>query len=84
VVGEINELQATIAAAVEQQSATAGEIGRSVDQISAGTGQIAENISGVAVAAGSTSDGAGVTQQSASELAKTATELNELVGTFRY
>ena len=55
-----------------------------MEQISAGTGQIAENISGVAVAASATSDGAGVTLQSASELAKTATELNELVGTFQY
>lgn len=84
VVSEINQLQGTIASAVEQQSATAGEIGRSVDQVSAGAGQIAENISGVAVAASSTSEGAGVTLQSASELAKTATELSQLVGAFRY
>jgi methyl-accepting chemotaxis protein len=84
VVGEINQLQGAIAAAVEEQSATAGEIGRGVDQISAGTGQIAENISGVAIAAGSTSEGAVVTLQSAGDLAKTAAELNQLVGMFTY
>jgi hypothetical protein len=65
IIGEINDLQNTIASAVEEQAATAGEI--------------TSNISGVATAAESTSTGATSIQQSAQDLARSAAELNEIV-----
>jgi len=84
VVNQINELQTTIAAAVEQQSATASEISRNVNQIATGSGDIARNISHVAQAAEATSQGAGVTQQSANQLSGLATRVDELVRSFKY
>ena len=83
VIDHINELQTAIAAAVEEQSATAAEISRNVAQVSSATGDIAQNITGVAEAAGSTAHGADVAQQSAGELAALAGRVHGLVETFR-
>jgi methyl-accepting chemotaxis protein len=84
VVHEINDLQTTIAAAVEEQSATASEISRNVGQIAIGSEGIARNITGVAQAAGATSQSAGVTHQSATELSQLATRVDKLVRSFTY
>src|SRR5204863_9743252 len=48
VVGEISTIQNTIAAAVEEQSATTSAISRNAAQVADGAQQIAENINGVA------------------------------------
>jgi methyl-accepting chemotaxis protein len=82
VVNQINQLQTTIAAAVEEQSVTACEISRNVGQIAAGSGDIAGNISEVAQAAGASAEGAGMTQQSATQLCNLATRVDTLVRTF--
>ncbi len=55
-IAHINELSATIAAAVEEQGAATQEISRNVEQVSAVTRDVATNISGVAQAASQTGD----------------------------
>jgi methyl-accepting chemotaxis protein len=84
VVASINELQATIAAAVEEQTATTAEISRNVVEAAGGSGEIAANIAGVAQAASVTREGATGSQQASSSLASLSAELSELVGHFRY
>jgi methyl-accepting chemotaxis protein len=84
VIAQINEFQSTIASAVEEQSATAGEISRNVADVAQGSGQITQNISGVAEAAQSTSTGANDTLQSSDELSRMAAELQQHVVKFKY
>jgi methyl-accepting chemotaxis protein len=84
IVEKINEIQATIATAVEEQTATTGEIGRNVAEAAQGSSEIAASISSVAQAAEGTSSGAASTLQSASQLATMASRLREVVGQFRY
>ena len=84
VIAQINEFQSTIASAVEEQSATAGEISRNVTDVAEGSGQISQNISGVAEAAQSTSTGSNDTLQSSSELSRMAAELQQHVVKFKY
>lgn len=83
VIGRINDIQATIASAVEEQTATTNEIARSVTEAAAGAGGIAEDVTQVATAADDTRRGVVDTQQSATELAAMARELKELVGRYR-
>jgi methyl-accepting chemotaxis protein len=84
VVRQISQIQDTIAAAVQEQSATTGEINRNVSELATGSQQIADNIAGVAEVAAGTSADAGTTQQAAASLAGMANQLRELVGSFRY
>jgi methyl-accepting chemotaxis protein len=78
----VTEIQTTIAAAVEQQAATTGEITRSVNGAAAGARDITDNINGVAGAAATTAKGAAETQHAASELAVLASQLHALVAQF--
>jgi methyl-accepting chemotaxis protein len=84
VVNRISEIQQTIAAAVEEQSATTNEINRNVSELASGSQQIADNIAGVAGTASATSGDAGATQRAAADLAEMASALQHLVGAFRY
>ncbi len=84
VINKINEYQSIIAAAVEQQSAAAGEIAQNISEVARGSTEITQNINGVAEAAKGTSSGANDTQQASSELAQMAAELQKLVGQFKY
>ena len=84
VIARISEFQTTIASAVEEQTATTAEMGRSVTEASAGTGEIAENITGVAEAARLTSQGISETQQATADLARMSGELSAVVANFRY
>ena len=61
VIAQINEAQTTIAAAVEEQSATNDEIARSINSVVVGIAEIADNVAGVA-------DAASVTNTSAEDL----------------
>ena len=83
VIGRINDIQTTIASAVEEQTATTNEIARSVTEAAGGANGIADDISQVASAADDTRQGAQNTLQSATELAAMAAELKALVGRFR-
>jgi len=84
IITRINEFQNTIASAVEEQNATTSEIAKNVNDAANGTTEIAENIGGVAETAQSTSTGANDTQQASAELSRIATEMQQLVGKFRY
>jgi methyl-accepting chemotaxis protein len=83
VIERIDSLQTRIAAAVEEQSATTGEIGRNIVEATTGTTEIAENIVQVAQAAQSTAEGAANTQVSSQELARMAQSLQRLVEEYR-
>ena len=83
VIGRINDIQTTIASAVEEQTATTNEIARSVTEAAGGANGIADDVSQVAAAADDTRQGAQNTLQSATELSTMATELKQLVGRFR-
>ena len=78
VITQINDISNTIASAVEEQTATANEIGRNVSEAANGAAEIAQNITAVALAAQNTTQGAINSQQAASELARMAAELQQL------
>jgi methyl-accepting chemotaxis protein len=84
IINQINDIQNTIASAVEEQTATTGEISRNVAEAAQGSNEIAENISGVAQAARSTTEGASNTKSSADELSKIALDLQKLVAQFKH
>ncbi len=84
VIERIDENQSMIAAAVEEQSATTGEISRSVNDAATGASQIATNVAAIAESAGATSAGADATRGSAQELFALADDVNELIGRFTY
>jgi len=58
VIVQINDIQNTIASAVEEQSATTNEISRNLAEAAHGSTDITRNIGGVAEAARSTTAGA--------------------------
>jgi methyl-accepting chemotaxis protein len=84
IINQINDIQNTIASAVEEQTATTGEISRNVAEAAKGSSEIAQNITGVAQAAHSTTEGASNTKASADELSRIAMDLQKLVGQFKY
>jgi len=83
VIKRINDIQNTIASAVEEQTATTNEIARNISEGARGSSDIAQNIVGVAQAAKGTEESAGASQQAAMELAKMATALRQLVERFK-
>ena len=83
VIEQIDSLQTKIAAAVEEQSVTTGEISRNISEATTGTSEIAENIVQVAPAAQSTAEGASNTQISSQELARMAQALQRLVEEYK-
>jgi methyl-accepting chemotaxis protein len=83
-IAQINEIQHSIASAVEEQTAAINEIARSMNEVSSGSQDIGDSISGVNDAAQSASSGAEQTRTAAGELAQMASTLEGLVGSFRY
>ncbi len=83
IIGQIADLQTTIASAVEEQTATTNEMARNVSEAAKGSSEIAQNITGVAQAASSTSHGASDSLRASSELSRMATELQDLVRRFK-
>ena len=84
IIGQINELQNSIASAVEEQTATATEIGRNIADAARGTVSIAENIQGVARASSETSEVADNTRLASESLADMAGKINSLIKRFKY
>jgi methyl-accepting chemotaxis protein len=84
VIVQINDIQNTIASAVEEQSATTNEISRNLAEAARGSSEITKNITGVAEAARSTTAGATDTQKSAQSLERMSAELQGLVAQFKY
>ncbi|HBJ33852.1 MAG TPA: hypothetical protein DDZ51_03610 [Planctomycetaceae bacterium] len=97
VVGEVDELNRVIAAAVEEQSITSQQIAqhvsmaadraqsvaRSVTESAVAAREITENISRVDVNLQSTAVGADESRAAGGELSRLATEMRDLVGQFR-
>ncbi|MFN8050686.1 MAG: methyl-accepting chemotaxis protein [Acidimicrobiales bacterium] len=83
IIGRVGETQASIASAVEEQTATTNEIGRNVAEAADNSTEIARNISGVAQSAQDASMGASNTLDTAAELSRMAGELQVLVSGFR-
>jgi methyl-accepting chemotaxis protein len=84
IIARINDAQGTIAAAVEEQTATAAEMSRSVAEAATGVGQIAGSVSSVAEATSSTTRAMSDAQVAIDEAARLAADLNTAVGRFRY
>jgi methyl-accepting chemotaxis protein len=83
IITRINEIQTSIASAVEEQSATTREIGRNVTEAAKGTDEIAANITSVAEAAGSTSKRAQEASLDTESLRELSVRLEELVRGFQ-
>jgi hypothetical protein len=83
VINQINDISATIAAAVEEQSATTNEMTRNASEAATGASNISENIGGVAQAADGTSAKAQESQKAAQELSAIASELSQLMKQFK-
>lgn len=83
VIDQINTISATIAAAVEEQSATTSEMTRNAGEAAAGAGEISVNILRVAEAAEGTSSRAQDSQKAAEEMASIATELTQISRQFK-
>ncbi len=79
IIGQINDIQSTIASAVEEQTATTSEISRNVGEAALGSGEIAQNVMGVAEAARCTTKGASQTLGAAEDLSRMAIDLQSLV-----
>ncbi len=84
IINQVNDIQVTIAGAVEEQSATTNEIAINVGEAASSGAEIGRNIAGVAEEAEGTSSGAAETQRSAAELSEMANQLKELVAKFVY
>jgi methyl-accepting chemotaxis protein len=83
VIHQINDISATIATAVEEQSATTNEMTRNTSEAASGAVGISGNIEEVARAAQGTQSRAEESQKAAQELASIATELSSLMRQFK-
>ncbi|WP_432986166.1 methyl-accepting chemotaxis protein [Dactylosporangium sp. CA-233914] len=83
ITGRLGDYQHTIAAAVEEQTATTNEMSRNISRAAAGSAGIAANISTISDAARVTTGGVEETRTAAEELSEMSRDLRELVGQFR-
>jgi methyl-accepting chemotaxis protein len=84
VIAQVNGFQTTIASAIEEQTATTGEMSRSIGEVAGGSHRIAGNIADVSTASAASAEGVEHTKQASDEIARTAEELRKLVGAFSY
>jgi methyl-accepting chemotaxis protein len=82
VIGEINDFQATIAAAVEEQTATTNEMNRNVAEAANGSQSIANAISGLAAGTQETNSRVDDAQRAAAELARMSGDLQQAISRF--
>ncbi|MEV0895274.1 methyl-accepting chemotaxis protein [Actinoplanes sp. NPDC049802] len=83
VIEQINSFQATIAAAVEEQTATTAEMNRAITAVADGAQTIAGGVAGLASASERTTEGAAQSRQAITEISSMANELQTLVARFR-
>jgi methyl-accepting chemotaxis protein len=83
VITRIDQFQTTIAAAVEEQTATTQEIGRNIAEAATGAQEIARSVQGVASAAQITTDGVTQSQIATTDVARMSGELQQLAAQFR-
>jgi methyl-accepting chemotaxis protein len=84
IIALINDSQSTIAAAVEEQTATTTEMNRNVAEAAQSAADIAENIDAVAAGTASTTSAMSDAQVAIDEVARMATSLQSSVARFRY
>ena len=82
VISDINTYQATIAAAVEEQTATTAEMSRSIAEVTGGSSRIAGHIADVAEASATSVQSVGQAKEASADVARTAEELCGLVKRF--
>jgi len=82
IINKISDISNVIAAAVEEQAATVGEISRSIFTSAAGSSAITTNIQGVADSSGKITQGSAEIQSSSVELARVSSQLRALVSRF--
>ncbi len=78
----MNEIAATIAAAVEEQGAATGEISRNAQEAATGTQEVNNNIASVSQASDETGKSAGEVLSSARELSQQSEALRNEVDKF--
>ncbi len=81
-IGRIDEISATVASAVEQQSAATQEISRNVQQGAQGTAEVSTNITGVTQVAGEVGQAATQVLEASGQLASQAGNLGRVVEGF--
>ncbi|MFD0516846.1 methyl-accepting chemotaxis protein [Paractinoplanes durhamensis] len=82
-IAQINDFQATIASAVEEQTAVTNEMTRSVSEAASAGGQVATTINEVASSVQLTSVGVSEATQAAGRLSRMSTELAHIVARFK-
>ena len=82
VIGEMGDIGASVAAAVQEQSAATAEIARNVEQAAVGTSDVSANIAAVEHAARDTGAAAVQISSSSSDLSQQAEYLHEEVSRF--
>ncbi|MEX2453250.1 MAG: methyl-accepting chemotaxis protein [Rhodospirillaceae bacterium] len=81
-IGEINEIAAGAADAIEQQTQATREIATNVEQASTGTTEVSSNIAGVSLAAQETGHSASQALEAARELSRHSEDLRNKVDRF--
>jgi methyl-accepting chemotaxis protein len=84
VISQINEKQATIASAVEEQTAVTEQMGVNVTEISAGSARVAETIREITTGTRQTTDAAATTRDAAAQLAELSGGVRSLLARFQY
>ena len=84
IISQINDFQTTIAAAVEEQTATTNEMARSVTEAASGSSTIATNIGQFAGAASQAIEPLNALATTASDLQSKAEALRDELGKFKY
>ncbi|WP_305785893.1 methyl-accepting chemotaxis protein [Symbioplanes lichenis] len=83
IIQRINDYQVTIASAVEEQTATTGEMSRSIGEAAGSSSTIAANINGVAQSAEATSSTLIEADDAVGQLNRVATDLRTVAERFR-
>lgn len=84
IIDSINDYQATIAAAVEQQTATTNEMSRSVADAAEGSGNMAGSITEIADMTKGATGAMNQINESTLVLSRESSQLKEKIGAFRY
>jgi methyl-accepting chemotaxis protein len=79
IIGQVNDISNSIAGAVEEQSVTTKDIGRSVNEAAKGLEDVSRSVAGVATAARDTTRGTAGMQQASAELSRMAAELEAVI-----
>jgi methyl-accepting chemotaxis protein len=84
VIGRLTEFSSTIAAAVEEQSATTNEMTRSINNAARASGDVQANFTAVSQVTTATSSSARASRLAADDLSQLAVKLNGAVAKFKF